>query len=105
MRLSHSLLEALYRALFLAAVAGGVWLLLQYYTEDEIVDAANRFWAWWSTLFTGQLATYWNPIGAAAVLGIAVLFVLTPITRLFRSRRGYNSYDSGGWDDGGDGSD
>lgn len=104
MRLSHSLLETLCRTLFLAIVAGGVWLLLQFYTEEEIVDAATRFWVWWSTLFTGQLAVYWNPLGAAAVLVIAVMFVLTPIRRLFRSRygRGYNSYDSGDGDGDGD---
>ncbi len=93
MRLFRSVREAIIRTTFIALLAGGVWLIMQYYTEEEIVSATHRFWAWWSTLFTGELGQYWNPIGAAVVLGAAVLFVLNPIMRLFRSRRhGSGSY-------------
>lgn len=96
MRLFRSVRETVIRTAFIAILAGGAWLLMQFYTEQEVVVAANRFWAWWSTLFTGDLAQYWNPIGAAVVLGAAVLFVLNPIMRLFRSRRygGGSHYDN-----------
>ena len=95
MRLFRSVRETLIRTAFIALLAGGAWLLMQFYTEQEIVAAAYRFWAWWSTLFTGELAQYWNPIGAAVVLVAAILFVFKPIMRLFRSRRsGSGSYYS-----------
>ena len=73
--------------------AGGIWLLLQYYTEQELVEAAEGFWLWWSMLMTGELAQYWNPIGAAVALGAILLFVSEPIRRLFRARRRGGQYD------------
>jgi hypothetical protein len=108
MRLTRGIKESLARAAFLLCLAGGAWLLLQFYSEEEIVSAGKRFWAWWSTIFTGELAPYWNPVGAGIVLAIALMFVLNPVTRLFRSRRHGGSYhddgfhDYSGGDDGGD---
>ena len=108
MRLTRSIKESLARAAFILLLAGGAWLLLQFYSEEEIVSAVKRFWAWLSTIFTGELAPYWNPVGAGIVLVITLLFVLNPVARLFRTRRhgggyhddGYHDYSGG--DDGGD---
>jgi hypothetical protein len=110
MRFTRGIAESLARAAFITLLAGGVWLLLQFYTEEEIVAAAKRFWVWWSSIFTGDLAPYWNPVGAGVVLAIIMMFVLNPVLRLFRTRRyggrysdsdhhDYSSGDSGG-DDG-----
>jgi hypothetical protein len=110
-RLIKSLKEFLARLVIMGLLVGGTWLVLQYYTEQEIVAGANRFWVWWSHLLTGELAQYWNPAGAALSLGIAVLFVLNPLTRLLglsRGRRGHggghsnDDFDTGGDDGGGD---
>lgn len=93
MGIRRGISESLARIAFVGLLVAGGWLLLQFYTEQEIVAAAEQFWGWWSTLFTGELARYWNPYGAGAVLFLAVSFVLKPITRLFRRRHG-GSYDS-----------
>jgi hypothetical protein len=107
-RVVNSLKETLLRLFLLGLVVGGGWLLLQFYSEEEIAAGGQRFWAWWSTRFTGELARYWNPAGAAITLGIAALFVLNPLARLLglRRRRGggggsYGDFDGG--DSGGDG--
>jgi hypothetical protein len=95
MRFTRGIAESLARAVFIILLAGAVWLLLQFYSEEEIVAAATRFWAWWSSIFTGDLAPYWNPVGAGIVLAIVIMFVLNPVLRLFRTRRnGYRNYDS-----------
>lgn len=88
-RLVKSLKESLLRVAFVALLVGGAWLALQFYSEQEILDGARTLWAWWSTLFTGELAQYWNPAGAAIVLGVVLIFVLSPITRLMGTRRGH----------------
>jgi len=108
-RLINSFKEFLARLVILGLLVGIAWLVLQYYTEQEIVAGASRFWVWWSHLLTGELAQYWNPAGAALSLGIALLFVLNPLARLLgvsRRRHGHGGYsnddsDAGG-DDGGD---
>jgi hypothetical protein len=111
MRFTRGIAESLIRAGFIALLGGGVFLLLQFYTEAEIIAAARRFWVWWSSIFTGDLAPYWNPVGAGVVLTIIVIFVLNPVLRLFRTRRSggrysdsdHHDYSSG--DGGGDGGD
>jgi hypothetical protein len=111
MRFTRGIAESLARAGFVALVVGGVWLLLQFYTEQEIVSAAKHFWVRWCSVFSGDLAPYWNPVGAAVVLAIIIMFVLSPVLRLFRTRRhggrysdsDYHDYSSG--DSGGDDSD
>jgi hypothetical protein len=58
---------------------------------------------------SGELARYWNPAGAAISLGLILMFVLSPISRLMgpSRQRGYGGsnaaedFDSGG--DGGGG--
>jgi hypothetical protein len=92
--------ELLARVVVIALLLGGVWLVLQFYTEEELIGAAEDFWAWWSTLLSGELATYWNPIGAGIALGAAVLFVVQPIRRLFRTRGRGSHYDDHHHDDG-----
>ena len=109
-RLLYALKETLLRIIILAVLVGGGWLLLQFYTEDEIILGAGKFWEWWSTRFTGELAEYWNPAGAAISLGIAALFVLSPISRLLGGRRRHGAHHHYGSDyadsgDGGDGGD
>ena len=109
-RLISSFKEFLARLVIAGLLVGAAWLLLQTYSEQEIVAGASRFWAWWSTLFTGDLAQYWNPAGAAITLGTAGLFVLNPLARLLglsRGRRGHggttqNDFDDGGGDGGSD---
>lgn len=109
MRLTRGIAESLARAAFVLLLAGGGWLLLQFFTEEEIASTAKHFWWWWSTIFTGELASYWNPVGAAVVLAVIVMFVLNPVMRLFRTRRYGGRYndsdyqDYSGGDSGGDG--
>ena len=109
-RLVYTLKETMLRIVVLAFLVGGAWLLLQFYTEDEIILGTTRFWEWWSTRLTGDLAQYWNPAGAAITLGIAALFVLSPLSRLLGGRRRHGSHyshdsDYGGGGDSGDGGD
>ena len=47
--------ETLARVALVALLIGAVWLTLQFHTEDELVEKAREFWAWWSTLLTGDL--------------------------------------------------
>ena len=86
-RLVYSIKETLLRFAIVAALVAGAWGILQFYSEDEIVQLAQDFWGWWSSRIGGDLAQYWNPGGAALTLGIAVLFVLSPLQRLLGRRR------------------
>ena len=105
-RLINSFKEFLVRLVIMGVLVAGAWLVLQTYTEQEIVATANRFWLWWSTLLSGELAKHWNPAGAAISLGIAVVFVLSPLARLLglsRGRRaGHGGYSDNDLDAGGD---
>lgn len=74
-------------------------MLLQFYPQEEIVSAGKRFCDCWSTIFTGELAPYWNPVGAGIVLAITLMFVLNPVSRLFRARRHGGSYHDDGYHD------
>jgi hypothetical protein len=114
----RNLRETILRIVLVGVFLGGIWLLLQFYTEAQLAQAARDVWGWWSTRLTGELGVYWNPIGAGITLAVILLFVTQPLRRLFRSRRPYGShysdshysdshhYDSdGGSGDGGDDSD
>lgn len=95
----RSLKAMVVRVAVVAVLIGAGWLLLQVYTEEEIATAGAEFWQWWSTRLTGDLAQYWNPFGAVATLIVIALFVLQPITRLFRSRGGHSSHSDSHYDD------
>ena len=91
----RGLRRVLLQAIVLAIIVGVAWVILQLYTEEEIAEIARSFWGWWSTLITGDLAIYWNPVGAGVVLGIVLLVVLAPLATLFRTRdyhSGSNDY-------------
>ena len=75
------------RVVVMAIIVGIAWVVLQFYTEEEIAELARNFWSWWSTLITGDYAIYWNPLGAGVVLGIILLIVLAPLAILFHNRR------------------
>ena len=54
-RLKNTLLTTLARMAIVGLIVAGAWLALQFYTEDEIVAEAHRFWRWWSGLLQGDL--------------------------------------------------
>lgn len=83
---ARGLRRILLQLIVMAGIVGVAWIVLQFYSEEEIAAIARSFWSWWSTLITGELAVYWNPVGAGVVLGIILLAVLAPLARLFRSR-------------------
>lgn len=101
--LGRRFVNDLARVLYLAVLVGIGWLVLQFYTVDELKAQALNFWSWWAGLIDGKYARYWNPVGAALVLiliGSALLRFLLPPRRGGRQGHDYDDHDDGG--DGGD---
>jgi hypothetical protein len=104
--LGRRLVNDLARLLYLAILVGIGWLVLQFYSVEELKTHALNFWSWWVGLINGEYERYWNPVGAALVLtviGSAILRFLLPPRR--GGRHGYSGGDYDGDGDGGDGGD
>lgn len=101
-RMKRELSGLLFRVMVLGLIVGAGWLLLQFYSREEISAVALEFWQWWSMLLPGELGRYWNPAGAGITLAVVLWLLLNPILRLIGGKHSLGNGQHDGYTDYGD---